>query len=426
MERREFPRLGEVCYFHRLENGLPVYIVPKPGYVRRYAALAVFCGGMHRRFSRTGAPPEELPSGAACLLAHMISAGGEGSALRALAAAGVSAGVRTAPDVTVYHISCTQSFSSHLRTLLRTLTTPQFSSDRATEALRSAAAELDGREKDPRAAACDHLLRALYSQRPISESRPDTRASLSSISPQALARCYDALYCPGNMALCITGEVDPHQMIALARMMLPESSAPPARPEWEEEAPGRAAQAGCTVEMDTARPRFCLGFKAPAPTQGSEGLRQLLVGQLATQLLAGESSPLRARLYAEGLTETGVDARYQSCPGAAVLTLAGESPDPERVRALVLEEAQALAGQTEPERFARVRRAAYGRRLLELDRPDVTALRLLRGCFGGYHDYEWVELYPAIGEEEVLAFLRRVVREEGSSLSVVRPRGGTV
>ena len=230
MERREFPRLGEVCYFYRLENGLPVYIVPKPGYVRRYASLAVFCGGMHRRFSRAGAPPEELPSGATCLLAHMISAGGEGSALRALAAAGVSAGVRTAPDVTVYHISCTQSFSSHLRTLLRALTTPQFSSDRVAEALRGAAAELDGREKDPRAAVCDYLLRALYSQRPISESRSDTRASLSRISPQALARCYDALYCPGNMALCITGEVDPHQMIALARMMLPESSAPPARP----------------------------------------------------------------------------------------------------------------------------------------------------------------------------------------------------
>ena len=37
MKELEFPRIGEHCYYDTLPNGLPVYVLPKPGFSKSFA-----------------------------------------------------------------------------------------------------------------------------------------------------------------------------------------------------------------------------------------------------------------------------------------------------------------------------------------------------------------------------------------------------
>ena len=41
-----YPRIDETVTFRRLKNGLPAYVVHKPGYTRKYAMFATRYGGM--------------------------------------------------------------------------------------------------------------------------------------------------------------------------------------------------------------------------------------------------------------------------------------------------------------------------------------------------------------------------------------------
>ena len=49
-----YPRIDETVTFRRLKNGLPAYVVHKPGYTRKYAMFATRYGGMDLRFQQDG------------------------------------------------------------------------------------------------------------------------------------------------------------------------------------------------------------------------------------------------------------------------------------------------------------------------------------------------------------------------------------
>ena len=54
MTLHEFPRLGERYWEQRLENGLLLRVVPKPGFARSYAFLGVDYGSIDTSFTRGG------------------------------------------------------------------------------------------------------------------------------------------------------------------------------------------------------------------------------------------------------------------------------------------------------------------------------------------------------------------------------------
>ena len=50
MEKLNFPQVGETMYHDKLENGLNVFVFPKPAFQKGYAFFATNYGGMDMRF----------------------------------------------------------------------------------------------------------------------------------------------------------------------------------------------------------------------------------------------------------------------------------------------------------------------------------------------------------------------------------------
>ena len=121
-------------------------------------------------------------------------------------------------------------------------------------------------------------------------------------------------------------------MCRIAEEVLPRQSAPVALKDYGPEEPGGAAQSLLEESMAVSCPIFQLGYKGDAPERGEAGERQRLLGELACEVLLGNSTPLYARLYQEGLINRNFSYGYDSVPGCAFLAAGGESRDPEAVR----------------------------------------------------------------------------------------------
>ena len=170
-------------------------------------------------------------------------------------------------------------------------------------------------------------------------------------------------------------------------------------------------------------PLFALGFRAALPQRGSDIIRQEIIGDLACELLCGESSPLYRRLYEENCIDSGFSAGYESYKGTALLVFTGDSFSPLRVRDEILAECRRqLDAGLDEQAFLRLKKSAMGRRIRELDSFESLCCRVCANFFEGADYYAFPSLYGAITLEDVRAFLEETVRPERMALSVVEPK----
>lgn len=269
------------------------------------------------------------------------------------------------------------------------------------------------------------LMQGMYCNHPITVPILGSRESIAQITPEVLHACHKAFYRPSNMLLCVVGDVDPDQVRQIAEEVLPaDDGATVVRQEsWQEEM--TCPQPLQEVEMEVAMPMFQIGFKAECPEKGDAAVRAEVVGDLASEALFGESSSLYLRLYEEGLIDGSFGGGFETVDGMALLTLSGDSDDPEAVRQAVLAEAKKIAQNgIDPADFLRMKRSALGRRIRDLDSFDATAFRVCAYYFSGFDYFRFPEIYRAVTVFEIQEFLQKVVTGERCAMTVIYPKGG--
>ena len=128
MKTLTYPRIGEKAIWETLPNGLPVCVVPKPGYARKFAFFTTRYGGMDMRFRLDG-QWLDTPAGIAHYLEHKMFDTADGSAMQDLARGGAEPNAYTSNAVTAYYFDCTEHFYDNLRILLSFVSVPYFTDE---------------------------------------------------------------------------------------------------------------------------------------------------------------------------------------------------------------------------------------------------------------------------------------------------------
>lgn len=424
MERRDYTVLGETIFRKTLPNGLHIQILPKPGYRRRYAFLAVNYGGVDRNFSLEG-QEYKTPAGVAHFLEHkMFDTPDGGSALTALSARGASPNAFTATDTTAYYFSCTENFADNLKTLLEFVTTPYFTEESVAREQGIIGQEIRMGEDDPNRCLYYGMLEAVYPTHPIRHRIIGTAESIARITPETLYACHRAFYRPSNMVLCCVGDIDPSQVIDIARDMLPaEYRESPAL----QRVPGGAAAPSQPLrqrEMAVAAPLFMVGAAVPPEELGLPQLRQRITGELAMRAMAGSSSAFYTKLYAEGLLTRNYGCDLDWAANTATAVIFGESRYPEAVQQALTEHISLIAEKgLEPGLFKRIKKAYYGTELRGLGRFDGLARSMAEGYFNGWCPLDTFEAMAELEAEQCTEFIRRHLTPGQLAMSVIRPTG---
>ena len=418
----EYPRLDEQVFRTRLENGLTVTVIPRKGFSKKLAYFVTDYGAMHTEFTFEG-KQYTVPAGVAHYLEHKLFDMPDGRDVTAeFAALGAMTNAFTSYDLTAYYFSCTEHFGDCLKLLLEFVSTPYFTEE-SVEKERGIIDQEIGMNLDaPDSQVFENLMKSTFSRHPIRVPILGTSETIREITPEILHLCHRAFYAPGNMMLCVIGDVDPMEVAAIAEAVLgtEKREVGVKRDSWDEPA---AAAAEYTEEiMEVAMPMFSLAFKCEAVPNGEEGVLRETAADLAAEALFGESSALYLKLYEEGIIDSSFGGGFEAVDGCAMLMCSGDSEDPEAVRAALVAEAARLAEEgIDEDAFRRMKRSAMGRRIRELDSFDSTCFRMCAYHYSGYDYFRFPEVYEKIHVPHIQEFLSRVVTRERSSLSVIYP-----
>ena len=422
MTQFDYPELDEKLYREVLPNGLTVAVVPRRGFARSIAYFVTNFGSIHTDFRLEG-EEYRAPAGVAHYLEHkLFDLPGGRDVTAEFAALGATVNAFTSYDMTAYYFTCTQEFDRCLRLLLEFVSTPYFTSE-SVERERGIIDQEIGMNLDaPDSVIFDSLMAAMYENHPIRIPILGTRESIREITPETLELCHRAFYTPGNMLLCVIGDVDPEAVKQAALEVLGAEKRPMGAKQnhWPEEMTPVLPETVCAMEV--AMPTFSLAFKCEPVGMGSQAIRQEMVADLAAEVLFGESSALYLSLYEQGLIDSSFGGGFETLEGCAMLCASGDSDDPYAVRDAILRQAEQLVetgiGQEE---FLRLKRSALGRRIRGLDSLDGTCFRVCAYHFSEFDYFRFPEIYRDIQKEEILCFLSRVVRRERCAISVIKP-----
>ena len=422
MTELRYSDLGETVYTGTLSNGLKIMVVPKPGFSRKLCYFATDFGSLHTHFKLEGRE-YEAPAGVAHYLEHKLFDMPGGRDVSAeFAALGASVNAFTSYDMTAYHFSCTENFEKCLELLLSFVSTPYFTEESVAKEQGIIGQEIAMNDDSPDTRVFESLMGAMYESHPIRVPILGTRETIAQITPEVLATSHRAFYAPGNMVLCVVGDVDASQVEAIALEVLGEERKPvgeKCRPWRESMAVSRGT---ISHSMEVSMPMFNLAFKCEPIGSGFDSFRREIIGDLACEALFGESSELYLELYEEGLIDSSFGGGFESVDGMAMILCSGDSDDPAAVRDAILAQAEKIAREGIGEsRLERMKRSAYGRRVRDLDSFNSTCFRLCAYHFAETDYFCFPNVYHSVHAEDIRSFIAQVIRPERCSLSIINP-----
>ena len=397
MNKTYYPKLDETVYECRLGCGLQIKVVPKVGFNRKLAYFVTDFGSIHTDFTLDG-KTYQAPAGIAHFLEHKLFELPERDVTAEFAALGAGVNAFTSYDMTAYYFSCTENFEESLRLLVEFVSTPYFPAESVQREMGIIDQEIGMNDDSSDTRVFENLMLSMYEKHPIRVPILGTRETIREITPEMLTLCHRAFYHPANMILCVVGDVDPEKVAAIAEAVLGTEAT-----EAGKKLPPAAESPSCVrpfVEnaMEVAMPTFQLGFKCAPLGTGEQAVRQEFIGDLAAEVLFGESSGLYLRLYEEGLIDSSFGGGFETVDGCAMLMCGGDSDDPQAVEEAILAEAETISAIEEAD-FLRIKRSAMGRRIRDLDSFDSTCFRLCACHFSDFDYFRFPEVYANIEAE---------------------------
>ena len=420
-----YEKLDETVHTHICENGLTVRVVHRPGFTRKMAYFVTDFGAVHTDFELDG-KTYHVPSGIAHFLEHKMFELPERDVSAEFAALGANVNAFTSYDMTAYYFTCSENFRESLALLLEFVSTPYFPVESVQREMGIIDQEIGMYEDTPDSQVFENLMQCMYRNHAIRVPILGSRESLRNITPELLHICHQAFYTPANMILCVVGDVDAQEIVALADKVLGTEKRPVGRKlrPWQEEM--QVQEPVCQSNMEVAMPTFQMALKAEPEPMGEGAARAEIVGDLAAEALFGESSHLYLELYEKGLIDSSFGGGYESVDGCAMLSCGGDSDDAFAVRDEILAAVPQLIERGIPqEDFLRMKRSAMGRRIRDLDSFDSTCFRVCAYHFSDFDYFDFPKVYETVQPEEVLEFLHRVATAERCAISVINPKEET-
>lgn len=424
MAVKQYANLQETLHYEKLDNGLDVFVLPKPGFTKTYATFTTRYGSVDNHFRPPGGEILRVPDGIAHFLEHKMFEEPEGDIFATFASQGASANAFTSFERTVYLFSATDHVQANLGTLLDFVQNPYFTDANVEKEKGIIVQEINMYRDNPDWRVYYGLIEALYNVHPVHIDIAGTEDSVRSITKEMLYDCYRTFYHPSNMTLFVVGGVDAEATMAFVKANQAAKTFAKAGEieRFFETEPLTVREKRNEIRLPVSLPKCLFGYKeAPKQRDGSEAVRRELAARLMFDILLGSSSPLYQELYEENLISDGFGHEFNAGPGYAFSAIGGDTKDPDALVSKVTGALEAAASSGIPEAvFERARRKRIGSYLRMLNSPEAIANEFTRYRMSGGDLFELVGLYESLTLADIEARLREHVQADRLAVCVVR------
>lgn len=414
-------KLDERYYYMKHPSGLNIYLYPKKGYKSSYAILGTNYGSIDAKFKTRDRGIIEVPEGIAHYLEHKLFEDEKGNAFELYAKTGASANAYTSFDKTCYLFSCSDNFDESLGILLDFVQSPYFTEENVEKERGIIAQEIKMYEDSPDWRVFFNLLCAMYKNHPIRLDIAGTVESISRITPEYLYECYKTFYNLNNMTLCISGNIDNDNTLAIIDKHL-KYSEPFSAERIIPYEPDDVVQKEIIQNFEISSPMFQLGFKEKALNERLSE-KNIVCTDVILRALTSKASPMYNRLLNLGLINTfSFGCEYTEVQGMGAVVFMGESKDPYKTAEIIKEEIQNLCNYgIDEDTFGWAKKSVYGENIAGFNSIDNISNILLDFSFSGREIFNYIEEMSKLTLDDVNSRIRNQFNANMSSLSIVKP-----
>ncbi|OYD09508.1 EF-P 5-aminopentanol modification-associated protein YfmH [Paludifilum halophilum] len=425
MKRIEHKQLKETLYYEQLDNGLQVYLLPKPGFSKTYATFTTRYGSIDNHFQIPGGDKIRVPDGIAHFLEHKMFEEEDGDVFNRFSERGASANAFTSFDRTAYLFSTTDQVKENLTTLIDFVQNPYFTDQNVEKEKGIIGQEIRMYEDNPDWRSFFGLIDAMYEKHPVEIDIAGTVESIAEIDKETLYTCYETFYHPSNMLLFVVGPFDPEEIMDLIRknQNTKDYQKQAEIRRFYPDEPEKVAEPQKEARLSVGIPKCLFGFKEKnVDLEGDELVRQELATEVMLEALFGSASDLYQSLYDDGLIDDHFGYDYSLEPSYGFSVAGGDTPDPDRLVERVREELPRILDSGIPENVVeRIRKKKLGNYLRHLNSPEWIANQFIRYRFVGSDLFQVIPLLEELKAEEVNRRLSEHIDWDRFAVSIVRP-----
>jgi len=208
--------IDETMYHTSLENGMRIFLHPKPDFIDFHVSLQVGMGGESIDY-RFGQKTFHLPAGTAHFLEHIYFENEDVNISDVFASYNADINASTSRDVTNYYFSIQDDFEHVLSIFLNHFSGVKVS-QRTIEKERSIIIkEIKMYDDNMFYKVHDTLIKQMYGDDKIWEDIAGTEASVNQINADTIKQAISHFYQPNNMTLVITGPFNPERVLDIIK-----------------------------------------------------------------------------------------------------------------------------------------------------------------------------------------------------------------
>lgn len=420
-------KVKEKVYMEKLENGLTVLIIPKPGVEKKYMIWGTNYGSNESVFVAPGDDKEtKVPNGVAHFLEHKLFEQENGTnSLDVLTALGVDANAYTTNDHTAYLFECTDNFYPAMDELMDYVQHPYFTDENVEKEKGIIGQEIMMYDDYPDWRVYLNAMNAMYHNSPVKIDIVGTIESISHINKEILYKCYNTFYNPSNMVLVLCGDFEPNAILDEVKKRLIDKKAMGEIKRIYPDEPKTIVQKRVEQKLEVSQPLYTIAIKdtefAGALVNKNEIVKRHIAIEILLNLLIGRSSRLYKELYDNELIFGQPSIDYEFTKIYAHVLVAGQSSDPDAVFQKFEDEVNKFKKEgINADDFERMKKMIYGGYVREYNDVSNIARMFLADYFKGINSFDYLEEIDGITVQYLEQILKEVFDESKTILSVVK------
>ncbi|WP_227395482.1 EF-P 5-aminopentanol modification-associated protein YfmH [Jeotgalibacillus aurantiacus] len=430
MQKQTFKQLEEEIYFETLDNGLTVYILPKPDFNKTFATFTTKYGSIDDHFKPLGEDEfTRVPDGIAHFLEHKMFEKEDGDVFQKFSMQGASANAFTSFTRTAYLFSSTDQIQKNLETLIDFVQAPYFTEETVEKEKGIIGQEITMYDDNADWRLYFGAIQNMFHHHPVRVDIAGTVESISHIMKDHLYQCYHTFYHPSNMSIFIVGPVDPEEYMEFVRAnQASKTFDPPQQIERKfDDEPEHVKVAHNELKMEVQVSKCMVGIKSNEKNiSGDELLRKELSINTAFEVLFGKTSDYYTDLYDRGLIDDHFSFDFTQEQNFGFGLLGGNTPDPVKLAAeikeILLKEAQNPT--ITEKKIDGVKKKNIGGFLRSLNSPEFIANQFTRYAFNEMDLFNAVPTLETLTVEDIHTALKDFIKEDRITSFFIVPKSG--
>lgn len=378
LNKLEIPRINESIFHEKLNNGLDVFLFPRPEVEKTFAIFSTKYGSIDQKFTPIDQDESiRVPDGIAHFLEHKMFEKEDGDVFQHFSENGASANAFTSFTQTAYLFSSTANEKENVETLLNFVQDPYFTEKTVEKEKGIIEQEIKMYDDQPDWRLFFGTIESLYENHPVRIDIAGTVDSIYDITHHDLYTCYETFYHPSNMTLFIIGNFDKDDMFELIKTNQESKTfkEPNQIERFYGDEPEESYKKVETIHMPISTPKCMVGLKEkPSSLNRADLLKNELVRDMILDLYFSKSGAYYQELYEEGLFVDRLRLEFYLEESFGFTAIGATTLHPEkfaeRVKAMLLKIKEENINE---EDFERAKKKKYGELIREYNELEGVA-----------------------------------------------------